>query len=97
MHHEFLFCENVMKTIFGTMDTVEVWEDLKECNIWPHLWLQVGVVDCRFIKLIASHVLTNEEKKMFYPNHQEFEDTYTLCLSIQEDNQGPGFKGHEIT
>jgi len=26
-----------------------------------------------------------------------FEDTYTLCLFIQEENQGRGFKTHEVT
>jgi hypothetical protein len=96
MHHEMFFCENVMKTIFGMKDTKIVWEDLKECNIQPHLWLQVGVVDCGFIKPITSYVLTNEENKKVYPNHCDFEETYTLCLFIQEKNQGLGFKGHEV-
>ncbi len=71
------FCENVMKTIFGMKNIVAIWEDLKECNIWPHLWLQASVVDHGFIKPVASYVLKNEEKERFIetlktPTHYVF-------------------------
>jgi hypothetical protein len=55
----------MMKTIFRMKDTMIVCVGLKECNIWPHLQLQIGVVDCGFIKPIASYVLTNEENERF--------------------------------
>jgi hypothetical protein len=65
MYYEYFFCENVMKTIFGMKSTITIWEDLKECNIWPYLWLQTSVVDHGFIKPVASYVLKNEEKERF--------------------------------
>ncbi len=52
-----------MKTIFGTKDTLAIREDLKECGIRPHLWLQE--VASRMIKPIGSFVLAKEEKDMF--------------------------------
>jgi hypothetical protein len=57
-----------MKTIFEMKNTIAIWEDLKECNIQTHLWLQVGVVDYGFIKPSTSYVSTNEEKKVYPKN-----------------------------
>jgi hypothetical protein len=63
MHCEKHFCENVMKTIFDTKDISIVQKDLKDCGMWPHLWLQE--VASWFIKPTATHVLTYEEKERF--------------------------------
>jgi hypothetical protein len=65
MHCAKNICENVMKTIFGMKNTIVVWEDLKECNTQPHLWLQASVVNHGFIKPAKSYVLTYEEKERF--------------------------------
>lgn len=48
-----------MKTIFGTKNTLIVQEDLKECGIQPHLWLQEVVGS--MIKPIGSFVLIEKE------------------------------------
>jgi len=94
MHYEFFFVKMWWKPYLGWSTQITLWEDLKECNIRPHLWLQARVVDHGSIKQVASYVLKNEEKERFI---QIFEDTYTICLFTQEDNQGPWFKGHEVT
>ncbi len=60
MHCEKNLCESVLKTIFGVKDIMVVCEDLKECGIQPHLWLQANGVG--FIKPTASYVLSDEEK-----------------------------------
>lgn len=64
MHYENNPCENVMKTIFGAKDIPNIWEDLKECGIWPHLWLH-KVVD-RMIKPAELFVFIDEKKKGSY-------------------------------
>jgi len=38
-------------------------EDLKECGIRPHSWLQFD--GTRFIKHVASNILSNEKKPIF--------------------------------
>jgi hypothetical protein len=48
-------------------------------------------VEGSIIKSIASHVLINEEKKV-YLNCYKFENIDTLCLLIEEENQGWGFE-----
>jgi hypothetical protein len=60
---QFFWCENVLKTIFGTKVIVVVREDLKECKIRPHLWLQ-DVVG-KTIKPIAFYVLIDEGNNDF--------------------------------
>lgn len=52
-----------MKTIWGAKDSMAAQEDLKECGILPHLWLQP--ITGGFVKLVASYVLSNEEKDRF--------------------------------
>jgi hypothetical protein len=64
MYYENNLCENVMKTIFGAKDMPTIWENLKECGIWPHLWLQEVVG--RMIKLACLFVLIDEKKKGSY-------------------------------
>jgi hypothetical protein len=56
-------CENVFKIIFGIKDTLIVRKDFKECDMYPHLWLQD--VKCGIIKPLASYVLSNEEREIF--------------------------------
>jgi hypothetical protein len=47
-------CENILKSIFGNKNIVAI-QDLKECGICSHLWLQV--VMGGFIKLVVSYIL----------------------------------------
>ncbi len=63
MHCQKNLCENVVKIIFGNKDIVEIKEDLKDCSIRNHLWLQV--TSNGFIKPIAFYVLLDEGKKIF--------------------------------
>lgn len=53
-----------MKTIFSAKDMPTVWEDLKECGIWPHLWLQEVIG--RMIKPTELFMLIDEKKKGSY-------------------------------
>jgi hypothetical protein len=55
MHCEMNLCENMMKIIFGTKDTITIQECIKECGIQPYLWLKD--VGGRIIKPIVSFVL----------------------------------------
>jgi hypothetical protein len=64
MHCEKNLCENMMKIIFGTKDTIIVWEYIRERGIQPHLWLQD--VGGRIIKPTISFVLLDEEKERFF-------------------------------
>ncbi len=40
-------------------------------------------------------MLTDKEKESFI-QIIDFENTYTLCFFTQQENQGLGFKGHEV-
>lgn len=51
-----------MKTIFDDKYTMASMEDLKDCGIWSHLWLQATMNG--FIKPMAFYVLLDEEKKL---------------------------------
>jgi hypothetical protein len=95
MHCEKNLHENMMKTIFGTKVIPTVREDLKECGIQPHLWLQEVVG--RMIKPIGSFVLAKEEKDKFICCWQ-LENTISLCVIIEKENsQGWRNEGCEIT
>ncbi len=50
-------CENILKSSFGNKDIVAVQENLKECSIRFHLWLQVVIGG--FIKHVMSYVLSD--------------------------------------
>jgi hypothetical protein len=78
MHCENNLCENVMKTIFGAKVMLVVWEDFKECGIWPHLWLQKVV--SKMIKPIRSFVLIDEKKKGSYKLLAIYKHHLTMCL-----------------
>jgi hypothetical protein len=89
MHCEKNLCENILKTIFGIKDIMAIQENLKNCGIQSHLWVQ-NVVGA-YIKPIASYVLTNLEKERFSPYYSCFEDANTLCKFIEEKSpQGWG-------
>ncbi len=62
MHVEKNICENVVQTISGIKDTIDVRQDLKEEGIRPHLWLfqDPHVLD-RWLKPIAPYVLNEDE------------------------------------
>jgi hypothetical protein len=60
MHCEKHLCENILKTVFGAKYIVAIREDLEECGIRLHLWLQVVVGG--FIRPKASYVLLDQEK-----------------------------------
>lgn len=51
MHCKKNLCKNVVKTIFGNKDIMAGMEDLKDCGIWSHLWLQATLSG--FIKPIV--------------------------------------------
>jgi hypothetical protein len=95
-HCENSVCENVMKKIFGAKDMLAVWEDLKECGIWPHLWLQKVVG--RMIKPTRSFVLIDEKKKV-HTNCWQFKNTISLCVfikkEIHKDGEMKGMKSHD--
>jgi hypothetical protein len=63
MHCEKNLCENILKTIFCIKDTMVVQEELKECGIRTHLWLQI--VASGLIKLVAYYVLKIERRYFF--------------------------------
>ncbi len=61
MHCEKNLCENVINFFFGAKDIITIQEDMEQCGIQPHLWLQANGVG--FIKPIVPYVLTNEGKR----------------------------------
>ncbi len=96
MHCEKILCENVMKIIFDTKDTSAIQEDLKDCGIWPHLWLQE--VASWFIKPVATHVLTYEEKERFVHIVANLETTTKYVSSLKiffRDGDLKGMKSHD--
>ncbi len=98
MHNEKNICENVMKPIFGTKDTITIQKDLKECNIWPHLWLQASVVDRGFIKPASSYVLTYEEKERFIQIIETLKTPTHYVSSLKKrikDQDLNGMKSHD--
>jgi hypothetical protein len=86
-----------MKTIWGVKDYVVVQEDLKECGIWPRLWLQpiVGA----FFKPIVSYVLSNEEKDRFLQIITDMKTptgyVSSLRKRISKDGDLKGMKSHD--
>jgi hypothetical protein len=72
-------------------------EDLTECGIRPHSWLQLD--GTRFIKHVASNILSDEKKSIFL-NYSELKNTYTLCVFMEEESsQGwrpQGIKSHNF-
>ncbi len=95
MHREKNLYENVMKTIFDTKDTSTVQEDLKDCGMWPHLWLQK--VASWFIKPTATHVLTYEEKERFVHIVTNLKTPTKYIFSLNKIIRDGGFEGNEVT
>jgi hypothetical protein len=85
-----------MKTIFGTKDTLVVREDLKECGIQPHLWLQEVVGS--MIKPIGSFVLV-EKEDMFIQIVGNLKTLFhyvsSLRKKINKDGEMKGMKSHD--
>jgi hypothetical protein len=94
MHYEKNPCENILKTIFCIKDTMVVQEDLKDCGIWSHLWVQN--VASVYIKPIASCV-DKSGKKEISSYYLCFEDANTLCIIEEKSPQGWGLERNEIT
>jgi hypothetical protein len=94
MHYKNL-CENLMNTIFGTKDTTSIYEDLKECGIRSHLWLQ-HVVE-KIIKHVASYMVSNEKKDRFLLGNLKTTSNYVFSLKkkVHKDGDMKGMKSHE--
>ncbi len=84
-----------MKIIFGIKDTTFVYEDLKECGIQSHLWLQHVVG--KIIKHLASYVMSNEEKNRFLLGNFKTTSNYVSSLKkrIHKDGDMKGMKWHD--
>jgi len=87
--------ENLMNTIFGTKDTTFVYEDLKECGIQSHLWLQHDVG--KIIKHVTSYVLSNEKKDRFILGNLKTFSNYVSSLKkkVHKDGDMKGMKSHD--
>jgi hypothetical protein len=87
--------ENLMNTIFGTKDTTSVYEDLKECGIRSHLWLQHVVG--KIIKHVASYVVSNEKKDRFLLGNLKTTSNYVCSLKkkVHKDGDMKGMKSHD--
>ncbi len=58
--------ENVVCTMFGQKDTINVWRDMQTKGIWQHLWLRKHRnKQHKMLKLHASYVLTIDELEFF--------------------------------
>jgi hypothetical protein len=88
-------CENFMKVIFGTKDTISTREYLQKCGIWSYLWLQH--VTGKIIKPIASYVMLKEEKHKFLQIVGNLKHLPTMCFVKEESPQGWGYERDEIT
>jgi hypothetical protein len=64
MHYEKNVCENMLKTIFGEKNIVDVRKYMHEVGIWPEFWLQ-KIPNGSYIKLVALYVMIKQEKKAF--------------------------------
>jgi hypothetical protein len=91
MHCKNLY-EVLMKTIFGIKDTTFVYEDLKECGIQSHLWLQHVVG--KIIKHLASYVMSDEEKNRFLLGNFKTTSNYVSSLKkrVHKDGDMKGMK-----
>jgi hypothetical protein len=98
MHCENTLCENILKTIFGTKDIVVVQEDLKDCEVQSHLWVQNVVVI--YINPIASYALIDQEKERFlHIIHVLKMPTYYVCSLkkiVHKDGDLKGMKSHDF-
>jgi hypothetical protein len=92
MHYEFFLWKCDENHIWDE-NIVAIWEDLKECNIRPHLWLQASVVDHGFIKPVASYVLKNEEKERFIQIIETLKTPTHYVSSLKKIIKGHDLKG----
>jgi hypothetical protein len=98
MHYELFFVKMWWKPYLGWSTQIALWEDLKECNIRPHLWLQAHVVDHGFIKQVASYVLKNEEKERFIQIIGTLKTLTQYVSSLKKiikDHDLKGMKSHD--
>ena len=65
MHCEKNITENILKTLSGEKDNLEVRLDMKEVFIRKHLWPVPGKKPGSAILPRSSYVLTKEERKVF--------------------------------
>lgn len=66
MHCEKNFCENILKTIFGEKDTINVRKDMEIEGIRSHLWLRPDPNrPGKVLMPAASYVLTKSEQEDF--------------------------------
>ena len=65
IHYENFFCKNMIKTIWGTKDTLKVQMDLQEESIRPNLHPVPGKKSGSLILSTIPYILTREEKKIF--------------------------------
>lgn len=94
MHYKNL-CENLMNIIFGTKYTTSIYEDLKECGIQSHLWLQHVVG--KIIKHVASYVVSDEKKDGFLLGNLKTTSNYVSSLKkkVHKDGDMKAMKSHE--
>jgi len=94
MHCEKNLCENVVKTIFSNKDIVAIREDLKDCGMQSHLWLQATLSG--FIKPIASYDLSNEKIYIFLQIFLALKTptgyVSSVKFSVQKDGELRGLK-----
>jgi hypothetical protein len=82
MHYEKNVCENMLKTIFGDKDTMATRKDMQEANMQPKLWLQ-QIPNGNYIKLMAPHVTTKQEKKAFLQTIKNLKTPSCYAITLQ--------------
>ena len=99
MHCEKNIIESLMKTIFGEKDTLKVSMDLKEANIWAHLWPILGKKPRSLTLPQASYVLTKKEKEVFVDVVQQLKTPTHYVGQLQKkdhmDGSLKGLKSHD--
>ena len=98
MHCEKNITECLMKIIFREKDTLKVRMDLKEANIWPHLWPKPGKKPKSLTLPQASYMLTKKIKVVVDVMRQMKTPTYNvgqLRKRVHVDGSLKGLESHD--